>query len=50
MEVGGGGGGVYGVMWGGAVTSTDNKTVQSNKIKGKKQACNEAMAFMIPAI
>lgn len=33
---GGGGGGVYGVMWGGAVTSTDNKAVQGNKMFKKK--------------
>lgn len=51
MEMGGGGG-VYGVMRGAAVTSTDNKPVQGNKIKGlgkKKQACNEAIAFYDPS-
>ena len=35
----GGGSGVYGLMWGGIVTSTDNKTVKGNKMKGKKNRC-----------
>lgn len=36
MEMGVGGG-VYGVMRGAAVTSTHNKPVQGNKIKGLKK-------------
>lgn len=45
---------VYEGMQGGAVTSADNEAVCGNNMfrnnNNKKQACNEAIAFMMPAI